>query len=90
MQLLEKCCPQTDRQAVSYQRVNYTEITEVNLSAFPYRLFQEDVSSIDDTTCDSRTNLKYTMYELATTVQSGPIALSIMLLTEQYTSSTHI
>ena len=27
----------------------YTEITEVNLSAFAYRLFNEDFSSIDET-----------------------------------------
>ena len=45
----------------------YTGITEVNLSAFVYRLFHEDFSSLvgtsieHSTTCDSRTNLNYIM-----------------------------
>ena len=51
---------------VTYGIIN-TEITEVNLSAFVYRLFRENFSSLvgtklsieHSTTCDSRTNLNY-------------------------------
>ena len=32
-------------------KVTYTKITEVNLSAFAYRLFQEDFSSILGAKC---------------------------------------
>ena len=53
----------------------YTKILEVNLFAFAYRLFHEDFSPIDgalhvlpiehSTTCDSTTNLNYTIHDIS-------------------------